>query len=155
MERRVFALLTEPSGELYSELLDLAAKECRVALLVIRRSLPLSGRGMNVLSRLERFLRDSVESSEWPGTKLLGEAASVLHYDLGPECAEVLKEATDSLYGWTQPDLPEDLCLLKDEGMPWLVSIAHERDGYFCLSQDERNRLLSSLPQLSAVLAEE
>jgi hypothetical protein len=64
----------------------------------------------------------------------------------------VLKKATNALYGWVQPELPEDLCLLRDEKEAWLVSIAHERDSYLCLSEDERSRLLDALPQLAALL---
>ncbi len=69
-------------------------------------------------------------------------------YDYGPECAELLKQATDRLYGWLQPALPEDLCLLRADGSEWLVTIAHEHTSYLCLSSGEHTRLVNAIPQL-------
>lgn len=152
MERVTFNLLTEPTDNLYRDLIDHATGDCEIALLVVRQSLSLDSNAKTILARLEAFLKQKERSPEWPGTRLLGRAARVFQYSLEPECATILKQAADALYGWRQPSLPEDLCLLRDDKSPWLVSIAHERDGFLRLSQDERRRLLNALPMFEALL---
>jgi hypothetical protein len=51
-------------------------------------------------------------------------------YALTEECGAVISVLAECLYAWMQPALPEDLCLVREDGDPWLVSIAHEREGY-------------------------
>jgi hypothetical protein len=152
MQRTQFTLLTEPEGDLYRGLIDYAITDCQVAILVVRHSLSLGLRGRSVLDQLNAFLEHKTESSEWPGTKLLDKTAWVFRYNFGSECATVLKKATNALYSWRQPDLPEDLCLLRGNGTPWLVSIAHEKDSFLYLSQDEILHLLGALPMLKSLI---
>jgi hypothetical protein len=40
--------------------------------------------------------------------------------------------------------------MLRTDGTPWLVTIAHERDAYLELSVVERQELLNELPELAA-----
>jgi hypothetical protein len=151
MERAVFDLLAEPIGDLYQDLLDFAVGECGIALLVLHKTPPLSEYGAAVMAQLERFLRSREQSHTWPGTEIdpSGEPASVFRYDYGPECAGVLKQATNRLYGWVQPELPEDLCLLRGDGSHWLVTLVHDHDGYLCLSPEEKDRLVEALPRIA------
>jgi hypothetical protein len=152
MNRKYFTLMTEPRGDVYRRLLQYAAGECAVALLVVRPTLPLSVTGENVLARLKTYLQEKTESSEWPGTTLLDEVAWVFRYRYAPECVAVLARAAGALYSWKQPRLPEDLCLLRADGDPWLVSIAHEKDSYVFVSEDEKARLLATVPHMRAVI---
>jgi hypothetical protein len=151
MEKATFDLLAEPMGDLYCELLDFAVSECGLALVVIHRMSPLSDHGSAVISQLRPFLRSKDECDKWPGTELGpgAEPASVLRYRYGPECAAVLKQATNRLYGWVQPGLPEDLCLLRDDDSPWLVTLVHDHDGYLCLSSEEKARLVAAVPRIT------
>ena len=145
--------IREPRGRLYRGLLDFALEVCKSALLVVGKRMPLGVRGQAILSQLEPFLKHKTELSEWPGTQLLfGGTAWVFQYDFTPECAEILKWATSGLYRWLQPRLPEDLCLLRADGRPWLVSITHERDGYLDLTPDEKVHLFEALPRLKALV---
>ncbi len=141
----------EPRGRLYRGLLNFALEVCETALLVVGKRMPLGSKGQVVLSQLEPFLRCKAESSEWPGTQLLfGGTAWVFQYDFTPECAEILKRAASGL--GLQPKLPEDLCLLRADGQPWLVSMAHERDGYLDLTPDEKAHLFEVFPRLKALV---
>lgn len=150
MNRSILNFIVEPKGALYRDLIRHATVDCSMALLVVQ-TMALEQSGHKVLARLAPFLEDKVESSEWPGTKLYGRTASVFQYHFETESAEILAGAADGLYDWLQPSLPEDLCLLRADGVPWLVSIAHEKDGYLELSQDERSRLFDALPALQAL----
>jgi len=142
--------IKEPRGRIYRGLLDFALGKCETALLVLGPF--LTARGQTVLAQLEPFLKQKAESSEWPGTQLLGGTAWVLRYHFTSECAEILKRAVSGLYRWLQPDFPEDLCLLRTDGRPWLVSIAHERDGYLDLTSEEKTHLFEAFPRLKALV---
>jgi hypothetical protein len=152
MTRRSVSFLEEPTGRLYNSLIQYAQQRCPTALLVVRHSLPLSEKGESVLKRLDVFLKDKVTSSEWPGTKLIGRTADVYHFAFGSECAAALRQITHALYNWKQPGLPEDLCFLRDDGEPLLVSIAHEREGYLLLSEHELECLPDTFPEINSIL---
>ena len=152
MDRLYFTITSEPKNKIYRDLLDYAVNKCAFALVVTRPSLPCSGAGIRAFKTLEPYLREERVSSEWPGTRLLAGTARVLLYQFGPECASVFKELANRLYSWQQPDPPEDLCLLRANEEPWLVSIAHERDSFLHLSEDEKSELLKALPDLAPIL---
>ncbi len=154
MKKVRLSLLVEPAGNLYLDLVDYATSQCEIALLVVQSTLHLDPGGKWVLDQLAPFLNQKMESSEWPGTRLFGKTAWVYHYNLGPECAAVLKRTTGALFDWTQPKLPEDLCFLRGDGEPWLVSIAHERDAFLYLSEEEKLRLFDALPMFEPLVDE-
>jgi len=74
--------------------------------------------------------------------------ATVHRFRLTGESACILQGATDGLYDWRSPSLPEDLCFLRQDMSPWLTSIAHEHDSYLTLSEEERSFLDASFPEL-------
>lgn len=149
MNRDHFSLIREPKGKLYRDILDYATRVCREALLVAGETIPLAASGNRVIEKLEPFLIERGMRSEWPGTKLLCDKAQVFRYSLNSECSRILKESSSGLYDWCQPSLPEDLSFSRTHGDPWLVSIAHEKDAYFCLSDHEKALLLQAIPGLS------
>lgn len=151
MSRQILNFAREPRGNLYRQILDYALPRCQSVLLVLRPSpaLALCGSGIETMRRLEEFLIEQNEASEWPGTELLsGTKATVFKYKYVEACASILKEAANSLYSWKEPYLPEDLCFLRPDGEVFLASIAHERDGYFCVSDEERGSLIETFPEL-------
>lgn len=137
---------------MYRTLLNYAVGRYNTALLVTRQTLALERAAEHVLQRLAPFLNQEHQGSQWPGTQLLsGETATLHYYNLSEPCAKILQEAVDRLYGWQQPERPEDLCLLRADGSPWLVSIAHEHDGYLELTPEERDELLRAIPLLDLI----
>jgi hypothetical protein len=148
----LYTLKTELRGPLYRDVLDWGAGRCGSALMVVLDSAPLSDEGSKLLERLEPYLIERKPSSKWPGTELDGDVALVHRYNL-PDCIELLKNATDHLYGWLQPDLPEDLSLLTRSGEEYLTTISHEEDSYFTLSDLELHALLKAIPEIEALLS--
>ena len=67
--------------------------------------------------------------------------------DVEAKCA-TYEEGLACERAWRQPDLPEDLCLLRADGSPWLATIAHEADGFLLLSEAEREDLNTRVPAL-------
>jgi hypothetical protein len=60
-----------------------------------------------------------------------------------------LSRATEGLFDWVQPTLPEDLHILRTGGNPWLVTISRKEDGYFELSKEEKRLLVEEVPSLA------
>ena len=152
MERGVFTFGEEPAGRLYLALLDASVAHCESMLLVQRASIGIGHRAKSLIERLAPWLLEESQRSEWPGTKLHGDRALVRIFSLNRDSAEVLRSSAKRLYEWKQPALLEDLCLLRPSGEPWLVSIAHERDAYLRISEDERDRLVDAIPDLGVIL---
>ena len=149
---KVYTLTHELRGELYMAVLALAERYYCQALLVIRQSEPLSSIADSVLATLRTYEIHREMAAEWPGTVLHSGKAMVIWYKLVPESRAVLVEVTDGLYGWLHPNLPEDLCLIRPGGDPWLVSIAHEKDSYFELSDEEYDDLVKTIPSIKDCL---
>jgi hypothetical protein len=148
MNRSVFDLIDEVNGETYVQLLHHALSACQSFSLVIRQTIDVKATAQTVLNRLDGFLIRQEECREWPGTKLLDGTAEVYTFQLLSSSASVLADVADGLFSWTQPELPEDLCLIRRDGEPWLVTIAHEEDGYLVLSPEERIALRHDIPTL-------
>lgn len=148
MMYKQYTLLKEPQGAEYSGLLRTLSRFCQYALLVVRSTVPLSSYGRETLHELEQDIVIQEARQEWPGTRLYSGCATVYLIRLTRSALETLCSKAHRLYEWEQPLLPEDLCLMRDEVEPMLVSISHERDAYLLLSEDERREIISALPSL-------
>lgn len=150
MRRIIWNLAEEPTGEVLHQLLEYALTQCKQFLLVTQET-ELKESGIQVLKNLEPFLLQKSEESQWPGTLLCGEGAggaTVYQYKYCPESAAIIKGVARGLYDWLGPDLPEDLCLMRSDGSPWLVTISHEKDAYLELSVEEKDDLIAKVPGL-------
>jgi hypothetical protein len=140
--RKTYDLVDEPTGDDYRALLTCARSQCDTAVLTIDTARELDAAGQAVVDRLAGELRSEGRSG----------AIRLLRYELSPVCLDVLGEAP-GLFAWRQPGLPENLCLLRQDGSPWIVSIAAERIGYVEFTPFEKLLLGRAAPGLVAVLA--
>lgn len=151
--RSRYWFVSEPRGHLYEALIEFAGRDCAKAMLVVRPDLGLSPDGKAVLDRLAPHVVAHYAASRWPGTELLDDStAEVFEYELGPEVARRLAAEVDGLYEWRQPERPEDLAFLTRGGDEYLVSIAHEREGFLSLSDSEWARLRNEYEELASNL---
>jgi hypothetical protein len=155
MTYSAYSLTQEPSQSDYENILDFSLDISSLMLLVINKSMKPSDNCERVIVELKKYLLETTELSEWPGTILYSETAIVRKYSYNKESIDVVKKLTTSLYQWSLPDFPEDFCLLRDDLTPWLVTISHERGGYFYATQSEINSLLKSLPELRKSLVKD
>jgi hypothetical protein len=142
-----YDLRQEPLGAVYRALVAAAAEVCDGFVLVRRHEATITESALRVIEHLSPWLLEESEASEWPGTELLGHTA-VYKFKATAETLAFLAQRVDRLYAWCQPDLPEDLCLLREDGSPWLATIAHEADGFLMLSEAEREDLITRVPAL-------
>jgi hypothetical protein len=147
MNLSTYNLLVEPIKQDYYDLLNYASAECKYALVVIRSTMQFNVEGQEILKILAGYLYKEKQTDEWTGTKIINQKARVLEFHYVPEVVEILQMTVSGLYQWLQPKFPEDLCLLRGDETPWLVTISHENDGYFILSEQEQNHFFSTLPQ--------
>lgn len=134
---------SEPSGRAYKELIDFASEVCN-GFILVRRCDDINESVDILLKQLGDFLIEIKEQQGWPGTQLLEGYANVYYYKLNTTTKEVLKKYSESLYSWLEPNLLEDLCFLKKDRQPWLVSIAHEQFSWIDNNTwDEIDRLMS------------
>ena len=150
-ERVEVVIANTLSATQYRALLDVALQFCTRALLVVRLETDLSHDGQMVLRALEPFdLRQEV-ADEWPGTRLLDSVAQLNHfrYDFGS--VEALSNVAETLDEWAQPELPEDLCIFREDGSVWLASVADESDFELDLTQDEVDAVIRGVPGIDLV----
>jgi hypothetical protein len=108
------------------------------------------------MTELHPYLLSEDQKTQWPGTMLLSDdSALVSRYSLTPQTSAILGGAVEGLFEWIGPGLPEDLCILRADGSPWLVTIAHERDAYLELRDGERATLTENVPSLRLSAAAE
>jgi hypothetical protein len=138
--RKTYDVIDEPVGPEYDALLESALTQCSTLVLTMRHN------GEEPKAR-------AVVDELGPHRIQDGAQGPVLRYRLSRETVAILKRSARGLYAWRRPALPENLCLLRADGTPWLVSIAAERLGYLELTPFEKLLLGRAAPGLAAVLA--
>lgn len=128
---------TNPKERIYRDLIDLAFEICNEFVLVIRNDTSINANVNHVLEKLQPSLKEVKEQFEWPGTIYCGEQpALVYYYNTDNHAKEILKQMSNSLHDWVQPNLPEDLSFIKDH-KPWLINISHEYESYIVTEDKE------------------
>jgi hypothetical protein len=122
-------ITTEPRGEIYLALLQLAKQHSPTFSLVWRDQFSYREAPTTTEHSLQTFLIQEIPTDEWPGTKLLGHKARVRFYCLTDDSLAVLAKLP-SLYSWLFPE-PEDLAFYTLGGRCLLMSIAHEKEAAF------------------------
>jgi hypothetical protein len=136
LDENPFVVGYEPAGTGYHHLLQLGLRFCGYALLVMQPQFEWSGRAREALNILNPWLATDLTGTEWPGTRVYHEARLLIYnYDL--EFVKEVQSITRRLFQWEQPDLPEDLCLFRRSGEPWLATISHEHDAWLNLAPHE------------------
>lgn len=123
-------ILYEPKNNQYRNLLDFCLKYSNKFIIVNRKTMKLSKNYHNIINILEPFLIRKYKSNEWPGTKLIGNKATIylLHYNV--ETITIIKKYTNRLFDWKYPNLPEDICFLDKNENVILATISHENDAF-------------------------
>ena len=148
----IYVLRNEPSPGAFCDLLDYGVEKCAFAVLIIRPISRMSPRGEEVLKLLEPHLLEKKVSNQRPGTSKLSENALVQKYKYGAPLAGAIQKLNDRLYSWLQPNFPEDLCLLRENGEAWFVSSAHKKDSFFSLGDGESSGLIQKVLELGRIL---
>lgn len=144
---------TEPQGEAYAQLLNWLAANFDRAQIVRRLNLPLDRSAKEVMSQLEPHIIEKKMRSEWPGTVLHGDEAEVVLFHLNNRSLRVLLQSAHGLFDWEQPELPEDLAVLRSDGEAILLTIAHEGLWVLSLTDPELGLLQVEAPLVFTALS--
>jgi hypothetical protein len=155
MTRKMFDFMMEPEGKILESLLLWAAGIARTCGFVVRSKFPTSTKAVRLAAELRPCLEISREVSYWPGTELRGKQRAISYeYAYSMSVAHSLLDAEQKLYSWIAPEMPEDLYLLRDNGELLLGSIAHEREAWLALDDNELVGLERSVPGIKEILTE-
>lgn len=142
-----YFISSAPSGRLYADLLAYLESHASAFTLVCRDQLRLDESAEDLLRQLAPLLVAEERTDEWPGTKIFESLANVRKYRVCPEATCIL-QASDSLYGWVQPQRPEDLTFYDEAGACCMYSIAHEREAWINSELINISALESAVPGL-------
>lgn len=143
---------SEPTGAAYVELLELATSEGMHGLVIVREIERATEKTKRLLERLRAAGATTRLRSSWPGTELVGHTATSYQFLLDEGATRILQDSARGLFDWQAPDLPEDLCVLREDGSTWLGSIAHEKDAWVEWDEAEIARYGALAPAAIALL---
>ncbi len=138
--RRTYDLIDEPAGDEYRALLDTAASKCTMAVLQLPGT--PDAHAKEIIEKLAEFRHGDTKSA-------------TARYAFNRKSLPVFLEAVDRLYAWQHPELPANLCLFREDGTPWLISVSEQRLAYLELTPFEKLLLSRAIPAVGASLAYE
>ena len=142
-----YELVREPHGEVLDRLIAEAVGVCD-RFTVELSGMVLGDRADLVLERIKPFLVGCETTAETPGSITLPEyAVTLCTYRLDADSATVVRESARRLYDWVEPDLPQDLCFLR-QTEPWLINLAADHAAFLVTSPNEAERLRAAIPGL-------
>lgn len=137
----------------YELLLKGVANYGAMGQLVLRRTMGRAKSCEAFLGELSPWICVTAARAEWPGTRLVDNLADVVVFELCTESLTILFRHSCGLYSWIQPELPEDLCILRHDSSPILATISHERDGWLSLLPSELEQLRVAVPSFEEFTA--
>ncbi|WP_144532052.1 stage III sporulation protein AH [Bacillus pumilus] len=147
----MFVLNRQPRNMEYNALIDLCCEVCDEFQLVLRKDLADFDDYREILNKLSPSLKEMKEESEWATTILGdGQTAYVYYYYANEHTKNLLKELSNSLYGWVHPNLLEDLSFFKN-GKEWMVSSSHEEESYIFPENEEEIESLKQIKGLKCI----
>ncbi|MEJ8553067.1 hypothetical protein [Tepidibacter sp. Z1-5] len=135
----------------YTYLLKHSITKCTEFILVVVPEIELNTNGAKVLDRLKPYLKEKKKGYEWPGTQRFedGDPVTIYHYSLNEHSINILLQSADSLYSWVQPNLPEDLCFIKEDGSVWVYTSSHEEMSWVEDESDEELNFIENINNLA------
>jgi hypothetical protein len=143
------SLLHEPKGRTYHQLLNEMTTYCSSFQLVARDQLVFDDNCTNLLEDFAKYLTSKSKTTKWPGTDLIGSAATIYKYVFNQESLALIQENSFALYEWVAPAKPEDLSLFTRDNAPFLVTISHENDAFISCEKAVSARICKLLDSLA------
>ena len=100
-----------------------------------------------MLDELAPYLMSTEDTSESPASATPFGTFTVCTYRLTPAAAVIIRGATDGLYGWAEPTLPQDLCFMSGSG-PWLITLGSDRESLLIATRAEVATIRANVPGL-------
>lgn len=155
-------MYTDPRGEAYEQLIDLAIRnsEC----FVLSEKIPVdkvTNHYASVLESLKPYLiktiiiqsqgdnmDEVIQISNTFRSHVFYTAGTYYFYRCCKESGNLLKQSANRLSDWIYPNLPEDLCFLKEGGGDYLHSVVHENMYGMEVTEEEAVELMDRITGL-------
>ncbi len=149
-KRYHFEILGRPRGETYRALIRELAALCPFGML--NHVNAVTNTQIAVLDLLRPDIVTRMTKIALPGLGIsplffefaqrLNNPAHVYVFRVTEHSLSVLLRATNRLYGWRWPQLPEDLCLLREDWSPCLLTVVRDDIAYLYMTPAELFPLL-------------
>jgi hypothetical protein len=146
--REQYWINEEPTQLNYSQLIDFCARRCLRFSLAMQRPRQFSSLCYEFLDKLEDNLIEKRKQTEWPGTKLTRTEACVYWYRVNRSLVDQIKNATNGLYEWSVPDLPEDPAFYYPDDGALLRTSSHERFAFIILDHSDFEAFQKEVPNV-------
>lgn len=138
MKNKEYYLTKEIREERYHQLIDLLRDICTTFSVTICKEGERNDNFNNFINNLEKYkISENFDEIQ----KIM-----VYNFELNSDSAEIIKHVTDSIYGWLQPYLPENLCFYRNDGSMLLDSLTHHKSILINLLKEEAKILLDKMP---------
>lgn len=154
-------MYTDPRGEAYEQVIDLAVRnsECFVLGERVPVDLLVRDRYIGVLEALEPYRVKTIVIPEDNRDEFMlirntyrshafYSAGTYYLYRCCEESGKLLKQMANRLSDWMYPNLPEDLCFLKKGGGDYLYSVVHEHMYGMEVTEEEAGELMNQITGL-------
>jgi len=162
METYGMRMYTDPKGEAYEQVIDLAIQNSEWFVLgeKIGNSTDVDrSQYTSALDALEPYLEKTIViqgNNMDEVIQIKNTYRSLAFYTAGTyrfyrcckESGNLLKQMADRLSDWIYPSLPEDLCFLKADGVDYLYSVVHEHMYGLDVTEDEATELMERITGL-------
>jgi hypothetical protein len=142
-----FEIVREPRGRAFKDLIAHSLTSCDEFLIALTHR-QLSDHAQDTLKELNQYLITCEEVTEYPAGVLPWGTIQVCRYLLSPGSAQVLQNAATGLYDWVEPDLPNDLCLMRGRD-PWLITMASDRLAVIISESSDIALLKARIPSIT------
>ncbi|MFC5448480.1 leucine-rich repeat domain-containing protein [Paenibacillus aestuarii] len=154
-------MYTDPKGEAYEQVIDLAIRssECFVLGEKLLTDDRVAGHYSKLLAALEPYLvktikiqrnhmDDVIQMKKTYRSHAFYTAGTYYFYRCCDESGYILKQMASRMADWVYPNLPEDLCFLKEGGGDYLYSVVHEQMYGLDVTDTEAIELMDRIPGL-------
>lgn len=148
----MYNLSNIPSKTVYKKVLEMGLRQCTQAIFIARKNYKLDESALALIKEINPYLIHKTENSKWPGTTLLKGTAVVYYFRYIETVCQLLNSKANTFFDWVHPKLPEDLCLIRENGAPWFVTISHETDCYFDINENEAILIENDIPEIGKLI---
>ncbi|MBD0384656.1 leucine-rich repeat domain-containing protein [Paenibacillus sedimenti] len=155
-------MYTDPKGEAYEQVIDLAIRKSECFVLGEKIWNPadvVRGNYTSVLEALEPYLvktiviqgdnmDEVIQIRNTYRSHAFYTAGTYYFYRCCEESGNLLKQMANRLSDWIYPNLPEDLCFLKEGGGDYLYSVVHEHMYGMEVTEEEAIELMDQITGL-------
>ena len=134
---KIYNLKIDVNSSFYNQLFRMALDFESRMLFVVREKYKIR---TEILKIIQPHIISIKKTQQWPGTISRGTSVDLYCCQITQDLVDELKILLPTLWSWMNPDFAEDISFVRGDGKSWFISITHEKDCYFILTDDEKKK---------------